>query len=271
MNIWANAVLTQKGLALQSKLIEGHSLEITKIEIGAASVTPGLLMQATRVEDVKKTLTKVTSVSYPEDGKCAVKIHITNDDVTTGYTAKQIGFYADDPDEGEILYFIAQAETGQGTIIPAVGEMASFSAEWTFYFQYGQADGVHVSVDPAGTVSAAEMQRYVVETITTTVLDTKGQPDGLASLDAQGKIPDDQLPDDFDRLAEKYGMTLSGAGTSLPMTLVATVNAASPTPATRTTVIAEDGETLKYTETTVIDSTMTTRTLDSTGMEVDGQ
>lgn len=161
MNIWANTVMTQKGLALQSKLIAGNTLNITKVQIGSGYVTPGLLMQQTAVTDPKKTLNMVSGITYPEEGKCAVKININNDDVTTGYTAMQVGIYANDPDEGEILYFISQAESGTGTEVPSNTEMPGYSAEWTFYFQYGQADNVNVTVDPSNTVSQAEMESYV--------------------------------------------------------------------------------------------------------------
>ena len=161
MNVWENAVITQKGLALQAKLIEGTSLKIVEVEIGAGYVTPGLLNQQTAVSDPKKTIEGIRSISYPEDGKCAATINLTNDDVDTGYTAKQVGFYANDPDEGKILYFIAQSESGTGTVIPSKTEMPGYSAEWTFYFQYGQADNVEVTVDPSNTVSQETMEIYV--------------------------------------------------------------------------------------------------------------
>lgn len=161
MNNWENAVITQQGLALQSKLIAGNRLQITKVQIGSGSVMPGLLMQQTVVSDPKVTLTQVTSKAYPESGKCAIKINIDNADIATGFTAMQIGFYAQDPDAGEILYFIAQAAVGAGTIVPSKSEMAGYSAEWTVYFQYGQADGVNVTVDPSNTVSKADMESYI--------------------------------------------------------------------------------------------------------------
>lgn len=163
MNIWANAVITQKGLALQAKLIEGTTLQITEVQIGAGYVTPGLLMQQTAVSDPKKTIQQVDGIGYPEEGKCSIKISITNDDVNTGYTAKQVGIYATDPDEGKILYFIAQAENNTGTVVPSNTEMPGFSAEWTFYFQYGNADNVSVIVSPSNTVSRTEMTEYVEE------------------------------------------------------------------------------------------------------------
>lgn len=161
MNNWANAVMTQQGLALQAKLIAGNRLQVTKVQIGSGSVTPGLLMQQIMVSDPKVTLTQVTSITYPESGKCAVKINVDNASIAAGFTAMQIGFYAQDPDVGEILYFIAQAEAGAGTIVPSKSEMAGYSAEWTVYFQYGQADGVNVTVDPSNTVSKAEMESYI--------------------------------------------------------------------------------------------------------------
>ncbi len=162
MNIWANAVITQKGLALQAKLIKGTTLTITKGVTGAGFVTPGLLSQQTAVSGPKQEFS-FRPVTYPEEGKCAVNGSLTNDDLTTGYTAMQVGFYATDPDEGEILYFIAQAESGTGTAVPSKTEMPGFSAEWTFYFQYGQADGVNVTVDPANTISRAELEAGLKE------------------------------------------------------------------------------------------------------------
>ena len=161
MNIWANAVITQKGLALQAKLIKGTSLSITRAETGAGYVTPGLLIQQEAVTDPKQSLT-FKAISYPESGKCAVPMYLNNDEVATGYTALQVGIYATDPDEGEILYFIAQAvDKDHGTIVPSATEMPGYNAEWTFYFQYGQADEVSVIVDPAGVVSRKEMEAYI--------------------------------------------------------------------------------------------------------------
>ena len=45
--------------------------------------------------------------------------------------------------------------------------MPGYSAEWTFYFQYGQADSVSVTVDPAAAVTQAKMEAYIASTIQT--------------------------------------------------------------------------------------------------------
>lgn len=160
MNIWENAVITDKGLALQAKLIEGTTLNITRAVTASGFVTPGFLSKQVDVTDEKQTL-EFRPVSYPENGKCAVTMVLDNEEVAEGYTALQVGIFATDPDEGEILYFIAQAvDKDHGTEVPANSEM-DYSGEWTFYFQYGQADNVTVVVDPAGAVSREELREYV--------------------------------------------------------------------------------------------------------------
>lgn len=168
MNIWQNAAITNKGLALQAKLIEGNKLQITRAVTGAGWVNPALLQQQTAVSDPKQTLI-FHPASYPEQGKCAVPVTLDNIGLATGYTAHQLGFYALDPDEGEILYAIAGSTTNEekdGTVVPSETEMPGYGAEWTFYFQYGNADGVTVVVDAANTVTWVDMRTYVAERVT---------------------------------------------------------------------------------------------------------
>lgn len=166
MNTWANTVLTGKGRALLAKLTQGNTLDITRAVSGAGYVTPGFLANQTEVTNPKQTLTFRT-VSYPDTGKCALPVELRNEGLSTGYMATQVGIYATDPDEGEILFFISQApESNKGTEIPSETEMPGYSADWTFYVQYGQADGVNVTVDPANTISKEEMEAYIADTFT---------------------------------------------------------------------------------------------------------
>lgn len=161
MNQWANTVLTDKGATLLSKLTQGNTLNITKAITGSGYVTPGLLSKQTEVTSPQQGL-EFRPVSYPEEGQCTITVALKNEGLATGYEATQVGLYATDPDEGEILFFISQAaDEGSGTIVPSETEMPGYSAEWIFYLKYGQADGVNVTVDPAGTVSRAEMEQYV--------------------------------------------------------------------------------------------------------------
>lgn len=161
MNIWANAVITEKGLALLAKLTQGNTLDIVEAVTGAGFVTPGLLMKQTEVLDPKQTL-KAKPVSYPDTGRCDLPLVLTNEGLDTGYEATQVGVFAIDPDEGKILFFISQSiDAEKGTTVPGETEMPGYSAEWTFRLQYGQADGVNVTVDPSNTVSPEELKNYI--------------------------------------------------------------------------------------------------------------
>lgn len=164
MNIWSNAVMTTAGLALQARLTTGQTLSITKVQAGAGTVSVSQLPSQTAVTTPKQTLTirQVTS----DANSAALTCYLENDNVSTGYTATQIGVFAQDPVAGEILYFIVQAASGQGTEIPSSEEMPGYTAEWTFYFGFGQADSVSVTVDPANTVSQAQVTTMISTALT---------------------------------------------------------------------------------------------------------
>ena len=150
-NIWSNAVITQQGLALEAKLTAGTTLTLTKAQTGSGSVPVANLSTQTAVTNPQQTLSfRPITV---KNGVAAVPAYLRNDSLNTGYTATQVGIFAQDPDLGEILYFIAQTTSGTGTDIPSATEMPGFTAEWTFYLTFGQASSVLVTVEPANSVS----------------------------------------------------------------------------------------------------------------------
>lgn len=158
MYTWENAIITRKGLALLSKLTSGNTLYLTRAASGSGFVDPDILVNMNAMSNEKQSMTFATQ-SYPEEGKCAVPVRLTNTGLSEGYQARQVGIYAFDPDEDEILFLIAQAMTEEGnpepkgTKIPSESEMPGYSAEWTFYIEYGQADDVTVVVDPSNTIT----------------------------------------------------------------------------------------------------------------------
>lgn len=163
MSIW-KAVVTEKGDALLAKMTQGKTLEITHAEVGSGKIDlpPDdltLLKQQTSVSNVKGTAT-IEPVGYPEVGMCALPVTLTNEGITASYDAWQIGVFANDPDEGKVLFFIAQAED-KATTIPSTAQMPSYKSQVIFSVEYGMADSVNVSVNPANAVSQAGMENYV--------------------------------------------------------------------------------------------------------------
>lgn len=160
MAIWESAMITNKGLALLAKLVNGNTLSLVRAVAGSGYVDPATIKEQIYVTDETQELTFGT-VRYLEEGSCAVMVKLTNTGIDTTYQANQIGIMASDPDEGEILFLISQAKNGMGTTVPSETEMPGFSAAWNFKLQYGQADGVTVVVDPSGAVSSSEVQSMI--------------------------------------------------------------------------------------------------------------
>lgn len=158
MSTW-KSVLTEKGEALLAKMTQGSTLDITHAEVGSGKVDASLLKQQTSVSTVKQRAT-IEPVGYPAEGMCALPVTITNEGLSAGYSAWQIGVFANDPDEGSVLFFIAQAED-IATGVPSAALMPSYKTQIIFHLEYGDADLVNVDVNPANAVSQAAMENYV--------------------------------------------------------------------------------------------------------------
>ena len=152
MSLWTDAILTTKGLNLQAKLLSsGEPFEITKVTGGSGKVEVDQLPEQTAVSQKKQTLT-IQKVSYSEDKKSAVmSVLLSNIGLATGYSLAQVGIYANDPDEGEILYAIMQAND-DGETIPAASEK-TYSVQFDITLHFDNAATVNVTIDPAGLVT----------------------------------------------------------------------------------------------------------------------
>ena len=53
-------------------------------------------------------------------------VKLSNEGIDLKYSMYQIGVFADDPDEGEILYMICQTSTEEGEEVPSEKRTARF-------------------------------------------------------------------------------------------------------------------------------------------------
>lgn len=167
---WTNAAVTEAGLALQAKLVDGQTLGFLRVAAGTGTVDPSVLANQTALANEKQTLT-FQPPNVLDGAKIKVPVMLNNIGLETGYTMQQLGFFADDPDDGEILYAIVQDEVGD--TVPSQTESPGFIIEWAFVFQYGNAADVTVTIDPSGLISWGQV----------------GQPNGVAGLDENGVVP----------------------------------------------------------------------------------
>ena len=159
MNIWENAVLTDKGTALQAKLVDGQTLHITKVVSGGAKVPVVNLRQQTNVTDGGKEIT-LQPVRIEGD-KTILPVLLENIGLEEGYDLWQVGIYAQDPEEGEILYCLAQASEAKH--IPSATEGPGFSITWDFVIKTSNTAPFEVDVNSVGLVSIEQYQVHAGE------------------------------------------------------------------------------------------------------------
>lgn len=118
MSSWTYA-LTNKGRQLQAKAQTGIKLEYTRMAVGSGTLAGQSLAAMTALITPVKNL-PIVRLKHPEGStRAVVGATLTNADVTTGFYLREIGIYAMDPDDGEILYMYANAGSTADYIAPS--------------------------------------------------------------------------------------------------------------------------------------------------------
>lgn len=140
---WNGLQLTNKGIALQAKVQAGTELEITKLKLGSGVVPSGT--------DIKT----LTDLITPEQNLgiggteavgdyCKVSATISNSGLEAGYYVRELGVFAQDPDEGEILYLYTT--DGAPDYLPAGGGSTVISQEFNVMIAVNDTDNVSVEI-----------------------------------------------------------------------------------------------------------------------------
>ena len=162
---------TEKGAALSTKLLTGTALTITRVAAGDGETA----LSAAALERECQTL----AVSAMRRSGTTVVLPATLMAALAGenYTAREVGVYARDPEEGEILYRLyrlnpAAPVTAGGTLVLRLelAETVSEAAQVT-------VEGTAVGLLTQGDLDAL-----------------RGVPEGLATLNENGIVPPGQLP-----------------------------------------------------------------------------
>jgi hypothetical protein len=119
MASFGGLILTSKGRALQAKAQAGASLIYTRIGMGDGNLGGQQIPNLTALISAKKYLT-INRITAVADGKMTVSSYLSNTEITTGFFFRELGLFATDPDEGEILYCYGNAGAG-AEYIPSGG------------------------------------------------------------------------------------------------------------------------------------------------------
>lgn len=171
MAAFPKLVLTSAGIALQTKVQGGATLELTNIQMGSGQLNGQPIGPLTALISSNATV-PIQSGQAIGQNTYQVEGFFTNADLSAGFWWREIGIFANDPDNGEILYAYANAGDA-GDYIPTVTDQR---IEKYIYFSMTLANATTV------TVTIPQTDTYVLQS-------TVGQANGVAGLGGNGAVP----------------------------------------------------------------------------------
>ena len=176
MAAFPTMTLTNAGQALQTKVQAGATLTFTRIALGDGQLNGQPISPLTALISQKASV-EVDSVRVVDNSTAQASGFFSNADITTGFWWRETGLFAQDPDNGEILYGYTNAGDA-GDYIPTV--------EDTRIEKY-----IFCSIAVA---NATTVDITIPQSDTFIPMTQKGQAGGVATLGADGKLTDAQVP-----------------------------------------------------------------------------
>ena len=156
---WNGFVLTHVGAELQAKVNAGLTdLVFTKVALGDGTAT-GDLQNLTDLVSRKKDLT-ISDISVNAN-VVIVKSIITNENLQTGFYMREMGLYATDPDDGEILYAV-MLDTNPD-YMPADGSATVVSELLTLNLTMSNTGNVSATLDASQLIHRSEFFGLLIE------------------------------------------------------------------------------------------------------------
>lgn len=146
-------VLTKKGLSLQAKVQAGETpLEFTKLKFGDGLLAAGVNLQDLTELIAPKKEVGIQGIEVVGDGTTRVRCIVTNTSLAVGFFVREIGLYATDPDEGEILY--AVANSGEyADYLPADSGSITVEHVLDIFTAVGSTQNVTAIIDPSAVLA----------------------------------------------------------------------------------------------------------------------
>lgn len=158
MGAFKSAVITKKGQELLAKVVAGTTkLEFTKIKVSDTKLS-GDLASMTGIGTIKQE-EKVASVVRKNGSNVTVSASFSNQTLGQGYYVRNLGLYANDSQDGEILYSISVADESTATAdyMPPFNGIGVSSLMVDLVTAVSNASSVKVNVDPTAGATVAQI------------------------------------------------------------------------------------------------------------------
>lgn len=198
---FTDLTLTNIGYALQIKAQAGTELKFTRVALGAGILLSGTQLNTLTALINEKQTAAISNLSSSTKS-VQIKVNFSNKNLTDNYYLRELGIFADDPDEGEILYAVANA-----------GDAADYMPAYDGAETIEQVFTIELSVGNAANVTATFAESiYVLKAgdSMTGALVLNGDP--TADLGAATK----QYVDEAGLTNDPLGVVKEFYGTALP-------------------------------------------------------
>lgn len=161
MSEFRQLIITNKGQSLMAKLIAGKAnVTFTKVAASATTYNDSQIPALTALSNIKQQVavskvTRINSVAVQVDAA------MENSALITGYYMNSIGLYANDPDDGEILYAVAAANVG--AYMPPYNGITVSGAYLKLVTTVSNASNVSMTVDPAAVATVGDINALQAE------------------------------------------------------------------------------------------------------------
>lgn len=153
---WSGTIMTKQGRALEAKVTAGIcKLELTKLKVGDGE--PHEIESMTDLAAPKLDI-GISSISPTDAGICDIEGVITNAELEKGFYMRELGIYATDPEEGEILY--AVATDSHADYLQAKGSSTTLSVGLHVQVVITNADSVMAIIDPKGLTTRTDLAAH---------------------------------------------------------------------------------------------------------------
>ena len=196
MNI--QGTYTNKGLALTVKTAAGACLRVTRV-VGGSGHTPDI-PNAAQLSEIQQTL--AAGAARCAGNTVVLPVTLAAVELGASYTLTELGVYAEDPDEGEILYCVYRLDE-------PVTIQAGSDTVLRFYLRQTVSEdgGAQVLCSPAGLITESDCAPVRKMVLTT------GTPQRHVAM------PASELQDYLDNLprllTEHHVITLSGTNSNI--------------------------------------------------------
>lgn len=162
MAIYKKAILTQKAIELLTKTVAGNKLEFTRMAVGDGQYKEDVDLKNIRFLNNEKQNATITSVTAVNDKVARIRGVVTNENLKQSYYLKEVGLFAKDLDNGEILFSYAQAEIAD--LMPAHANRLPCSKTIDMLTVVNDTENIIVNYNPADIVSREDLEEMLKAT-----------------------------------------------------------------------------------------------------------